>query len=138
MKTFTIAITTFAALCCLLVSTAQASKLAEGRVYRTRLGPPQQAIEKPAIETPSLKERDNVVHESRTREVTLADKLAARKALRRADKKQAAARKRRAKMHDTSQTSSKSLHTRRRKNKTNKFDDRDGDGINDLAANPKL
>ncbi len=125
-----------AILICIAPAPASASEYKEGRVYRTRTSAPKQAIEQPEIivNNFSKKKTDNnstSVIRKKSKTLNADDKSKKKKSLRR-----------RSKITSASRASSDAFHTRKNrarvKSKVNRFEDKNGDGINDIVKNPKL
>ena len=135
MKTLNLILLSFV-LCYFFAVHASASNYKEGLVYRTRTVEPKRAIEQPKIVVDSLIKRKT--------STGFSDKN--RKKIKTAstseENKKKSMLRRRSKITATSRTPSSSFHTRKNrtqiKSKVNRFEDKNGDGINDFVKNPKL
>jgi len=118
---------------CILSNLAFASNYREGKVYRTYLSEPKQAIEQREIIVKSLKRK----HKSKN--ATVNNSLLTKKKNEEKSNQKMKNLRRRSKINHTSSTSLRSTKSRFKiKSKINRFEDKNGDGVNDIVKNPKL
>ena len=122
-----------AILYCVLPGLIFASNYQEGKVYRTYLSEPKQAIEQPEIVVKSIKKQNKSKKTTNNSALILKNKDS------RETKQKKKNLRRRNKITHTSLPSLHSAKNRFKiKSKVNRFEDKNGDGVNDIVKNPKL
>lgn len=130
--------------CCASLQLVYASNYTEGKVYRTQLSEPTRAIEQSALLLDDISEKKQ--RKDSARPFSLTDKNDISKKPRldisKEEKKKSTRRRNKIKSLSRPRPSPRSFSSDKTRYKTkmkrNRFEDKNGDGINDIVANPKL